>query len=134
MPHRSDTSSELFKWATGLFYILLVTIIWTGASYLTQFLYVDLNFHSPFVLTYLCSSFFSVYLLSWQVLVRLGWINDVPRYVCTVLYILILSRVITQFNFIPRNPLMNLLKHFWFSSVIQGLLEISFIVKWYKYR
>jgi hypothetical protein len=68
----------LSSWATGLFFIFIVTIIWTGASYLTEYIYSDLEFKSPFLLTYFSSSFFVLYLPLWQLWVLLGWVNDPP--------------------------------------------------------
>ena len=47
----------------GLFYILLIVIIWTFGSILVQYIFLNLNFDGPFILTYLCSALFSVYLL-----------------------------------------------------------------------
>ena len=66
------------KWMTGLFFIVIVCILWTGASYLTQFIYADLSFQSPFLFTYLSSSFFALYLPFWQLCVRMGWVIDPP--------------------------------------------------------
>lgn len=66
------------KWATGLTFIVIVCMLWTGASYLTQFIYGELSFQSPFLFTYLSSSFFALYLPFWQVCVRLGWVTDPP--------------------------------------------------------
>ena len=50
------------NYSLGLVFICIVTVIWTGASFLTQYIYSDLDFQSPFVLTYLSSSLFSLYL------------------------------------------------------------------------
>ena len=66
------------KWMTGLCFIVIVCFLWTGASYLTQFIYADLSFQSPFLFTYLSSSFFALYLPFWQLCVRLGWVVDPP--------------------------------------------------------
>ena len=59
-------------------FIVVVCTIWTGASYLTQFIYGELDFQSPFLFTYLSSSFFALYLPLWQVMVHLGWVTDPP--------------------------------------------------------
>lgn len=66
------------SWATGLFFIFIVTIIWTAASYLTEYIYSDLEFKSPFLLTYFSSSFFVLYLPLWQLWVSLKWVQDPP--------------------------------------------------------
>lgn len=68
-------------WATGIVFLCLVTIIWSFASFLTQYIYADLNFESPFILTFISSSFFSIYLPAWQLWVCLGWVKDLPRLV-----------------------------------------------------
>jgi hypothetical protein len=39
-----------------------VAFIWAAASVLIQYIYSDLSFKSPFVLTYICTSLFVVYL------------------------------------------------------------------------
>ena len=46
----------------GLFFIFLVTILWSGASIIVQYLYTELNFHSPFLLTYVSTSLFTILL------------------------------------------------------------------------
>lgn len=46
----------------GLVLIVLVSIIWALASVLTQHIYCDLNFGNPFLLTFLSSSLFVLYL------------------------------------------------------------------------
>ena len=46
----------------GLVFIGLVVLIWTLSSVLVQYIYKALSFDSPFLLTYLCSILFAVYL------------------------------------------------------------------------
>uniref|UniRef100_A0A7S2E5E0 EamA domain-containing protein n=1 Tax=Ditylum brightwellii TaxID=49249 RepID=A0A7S2E5E0_9STRA len=53
----------------GLFFIVIVSIIWTVASVIVQHLYNDLDFDSPFVLVYIGTSLFSILLpfrLIWE--------------------------------------------------------------------
>ena len=50
-------------YAKGLFYILCIVVIWTFSSVLVQHVFLDLDFDGPFILTYVCSTLFSVYLL-----------------------------------------------------------------------
>jgi len=52
----------------GLTFIVLVSLIWSAASILVQFLYQNLNFNSPFLLTYIGSSLFVIFIPS-----RLIW-------------------------------------------------------------
>mmetsp|Transcript_12897 Transcript_12897/g.19620 ORF Transcript_12897/g.19620 Transcript_12897/m.19620 type:complete len:418 (-) Transcript_12897:90-1343(-) len=49
-------------YALGLVLIVLVSIIWALASVLTQHIYCDLDFGNPFLLTFLSSSLFVIYL------------------------------------------------------------------------
>ena len=65
------------KYILGLVFILLVTIIWSLASVITQFIYVNEKFQSPILLTYISSSMFSMYLILWQILIRLGYAKDI---------------------------------------------------------
>ena len=46
----------------GLVFIGFVVLIWTLSSVLVQYIYKSLSFDSPFLLTYLCSVLFVVYL------------------------------------------------------------------------
>lgn len=48
------------SYALGLFYIFTVSIIWSAASILVQYLYEGLDFNSPFLLTYIGTSLFVI--------------------------------------------------------------------------
>jgi solute carrier family 35 protein F5 len=50
------------SYALGLFFILLVSIIWAAASVLVQYLYQEESFDSPFLLTYIGTSLFTIFL------------------------------------------------------------------------
>lgn len=57
------TKAELrarYYWGLGL--LFLVIILWVGSSVLTQKLFDDFNFPAPFVITYLSTALFAVYL------------------------------------------------------------------------
>jgi solute carrier family 35 protein F5 len=64
------------KYILGIVFIVLVAILWSLASVITQFIYVNENFQSPVLLTYISSSLFSVYLVLWQVLLKTGYAQD----------------------------------------------------------
>ncbi|CAB9506847.1 solute carrier family 35, member F5 [Seminavis robusta] len=49
-------------YALGLFFILCVSLIWSAASILVQFLYTQQSFDSPFLLTYIGVSLFTLLL------------------------------------------------------------------------
>jgi solute carrier family 35, member F5 len=51
----------------GLFFIALVCIIWSASSLLTQYIYTERSFRSPFLLTYIGVSLFSLWLPVWYV-------------------------------------------------------------------
>jgi hypothetical protein len=69
---------EITKFTTGIIFILIVTIIWSFSSFMTQFIYSDLDFHSPFLLTYIANSLFSIYIPVWYFYVYMGWVKDPP--------------------------------------------------------
>ena len=47
--------------AWGIFLLLIVVAIWTGSTYLVQFIYSN-NFEAPYFLTFVCNSMFVIYL------------------------------------------------------------------------
>lgn len=48
------------SYALGLFYIFLVAIIWSIASIIVQYVYQELNFDSPFIITYIGTGFLTI--------------------------------------------------------------------------
>ena len=50
------------EYTLGLFFIFCVALIWAGSSILVQSLYTDFDFDSPFLLTYIGSSIFTLWL------------------------------------------------------------------------
>eukprot|EP01039_Chlorochromonas_danica_P010968 gene10968-12195_t len=50
------------EYLLGLIFILLCAAIWAGASVLIQYIYEDLDFRSPFFLTYLATTLLSAHL------------------------------------------------------------------------
>ena len=60
------------SYALGLLFIFLVSVIWAASSVLVQHLYRDLDFDSPFVLTYVSVSLFVVFLPGVLIWERLG--------------------------------------------------------------
>jgi solute carrier family 35 protein F5 len=67
----------------GLFFIVLVCIIWSASSLLTQYVYTEHSFRSPFLLTYVGVSLFSLWLPVWYVrnakrLIDPGGIEELP--------------------------------------------------------
>lgn len=52
--------SNIWKWILGLFYIFAVAVIWIAASFVVQSV-VDAGV-SPFLITYICSALFVVYI------------------------------------------------------------------------
>ena len=61
MPDRSARHTSAYS--LGLLFIVLVALIWTASSILVQYLYSDdVSFDSPFLLTYIGVSLFSLWL------------------------------------------------------------------------
>lgn len=54
-----------FDWMLGVFFLLVVAIIWTFASVLVQYIFHNLSFQGPFFLTYVGMSLFSINLPLW---------------------------------------------------------------------
>ena len=68
----------LTGYSLGIFFIVVVAVIWAGASVLTQFVYNNLDFQSPFLVTYISTGLFSLYLPLWRLWVWLQWVEDPP--------------------------------------------------------
>ena len=60
------------SYALGLFYIFTVSIIWSAASILVQYLYEGLDFDSPFLLTYIGTSLFIILIPAYFIFEN-GW-------------------------------------------------------------
>lgn len=69
---------EAGSYALGLFFIFLVSCSWAGASVLIQYIYKDLAFDSPFIITYVCTSLFGIYLPWVYTSSRLGCGHNPP--------------------------------------------------------
>ena len=67
------------NWSLGLLFIAAVVVIWTLSSVLVQYIYVSLSFDSPFLLTYLCSILFLVYLPPHAARATAGWCRAQQR-------------------------------------------------------
>ena len=57
-------AAAVSSYALGLFFIFLVSVIWAAASILVQYLYEEESFDSPFLLTYIGTSLFTIFLPS----------------------------------------------------------------------
>lgn len=64
------------RWATGVLCILVVALIWSFASVLVQFIFLDAGFFRPFFLTYVANSLFVVNLPIWRAAMWLGCTTD----------------------------------------------------------
>ena len=60
------------SYALGLCYIISVSIIWSAASILVQYLYQNLEFDSPFLLTYIGTSLLMILIPIYMIHVRRG--------------------------------------------------------------
>jgi drug/metabolite transporter (DMT)-like permease len=61
------------RYILGLVFLLIANFIWAGASVFQQYIYDDLDFSSPFVLTYIGTSVFILFLPIHEASIRLGW-------------------------------------------------------------
>ncbi|KAG8471245.1 hypothetical protein KFE25_009666 [Diacronema lutheri] len=64
------------RWATGIACILVVALIWSFASVLVQYIFLDSGFFRPFFLTYVANSLFVINLPVWRFAVWLGCTSD----------------------------------------------------------
>jgi len=51
------------QYLLGLFYILVVNLLWVSSGFLVRFIFEDKNFQSPFLVTYYSTALFTVYLI-----------------------------------------------------------------------
>lgn len=80
MSYDAAPSCRLGSYALGLLFIFLVSCSWAGASVLLQYIYQDLAFDSPFIITYVCTSLFAIYLPWVYACGRLGIGQNPPFY------------------------------------------------------
>ena len=77
IPHMAASATPQ-QWTLGIVFIVLVAAIWAAASVATQFIYTNLCFDQPFVLTYVCTSLFALYLPGWGALSAIGAVKNPP--------------------------------------------------------
>lgn len=65
-------------YALGIVFVLIVAVIWAAASVLTQYIYSNLEFNAPFLVTYFATTLFSLYLPFWKGLVYFKVVEDPP--------------------------------------------------------
>lgn len=65
---------------TSIYYnITIISYIIYSASILIQFVYDNLSFRSPFLVTYICNGLFVIYLPLWQIFCYFGVIKNPPK-------------------------------------------------------
>lgn len=62
---KKKAQRRTFDWMLGVFFLLVVAVIWTFASVLVQYIFHNLSFQGPFFLTYVGMSLFSANLPLW---------------------------------------------------------------------
>jgi solute carrier family 35 protein F5 len=60
------------KHALGAFFLIVVAVIWTAASFLVQYIQQDLGFAKPLFITYVSNALFSILLVLEYARARLG--------------------------------------------------------------
>jgi solute carrier family 35 protein F5 len=73
MPASADAA-----WALGIVFIVLVAAFWAGSSVLTQFIFDNLSFNEPFVLTYIGTSLFMIFIPGWLTLSFFKCVDNPP--------------------------------------------------------
>ena len=73
-----DAQQRRRAYALGLFFILCVALLWSASSILVQWIYSDLEFDSPFFVTYLSNLLFGLYLPLWAGGASLGLVRNPP--------------------------------------------------------
>lgn len=73
-----DAQQRRRAYALGLFFILCVALLWSASSILVQWIYADLEFDSPFFVTYLSNLLFGLYLPLWAGGASLGLVRNPP--------------------------------------------------------
>uniref|UniRef100_K3WL39 EamA domain-containing protein n=1 Tax=Globisporangium ultimum (strain ATCC 200006 / CBS 805.95 / DAOM BR144) TaxID=431595 RepID=K3WL39_GLOUD len=61
----TPTKHSTWEWMLGVFFLVIVALIWTFASVLVQYIFHNLSFQGPFFLTYVGITLFSVNLPLW---------------------------------------------------------------------
>lgn len=62
---KAKKKPSTFDWLLGVFFLVIVAVIWTVASVLIQYIFHELSFQGPFFLTYVGISLFSINLPLW---------------------------------------------------------------------
>jgi solute carrier family 35 protein F5 len=74
-----DWSSRSFGCVVLLFHHLYVVYLFLRSSVLIQYIYDDLDFNSPFMITYLANTLLALYIPLWQLEIALGFIVNPPK-------------------------------------------------------
>ena len=74
----ADAQRRRRDYGLGLFFILCVALLWSASSILVQWIYADLEFDSPFFVTYLSNLLFGLYLPLWAGAASLGLVRNPP--------------------------------------------------------
>ena len=108
------------RYLLGLFFILLQCVVWISASVLTQYLYGEEEFHSPFLMTYVGVSLNIVFLPLKLLTDRFGCSNELSAASCdsfddelaqSTHYNDILATVASRSHILGRNVSWNHKKH-----------------------
>lgn len=73
------SASDDRAWALGIFFIVLVAALWAGSSVMIQYIYENLSYEEPFVLTYIGTSLFFIYIPGWFLWEKFGFVKN-PKF------------------------------------------------------
>jgi solute carrier family 35 protein F5 len=74
--NKAASAAAAARWATGVVCIVIVALIWSFASVLVQYIFLDRDFYRPFFLTYVANSLFVINLPLWRLAVWAGVSTD----------------------------------------------------------
>ncbi|CAM9408666.1 unnamed protein product [Ectocarpus sp. 13 AM-2016] len=66
------------QWALGIFFIVLVSVLWAAGSIIVQFIADDIGYNQPFVFTYICSAVMTFFVPSYLGLAFVGLAHNPP--------------------------------------------------------
>ena len=77
-PSSGTNAAQMSDFMLGIWFIVIVALIWAASSVLLQYVFEDMDFKSPFLVTYVENSCFVLYLPLFYLYRSLGFVKTVP--------------------------------------------------------
>ena len=77
-PSSGANDASMSDFMLGIWFIVVVALIWAASSVLLQYVFEDMDFKSPFLVTYVENSCFVLYLPLFYLYRSLGFVKTVP--------------------------------------------------------